>query len=61
MTPVAYRKRYALKADYPMVAPIYSEACSTMAKSIDLGRNPGQANTAKADTKPHSGSAQAQD
>ncbi len=42
MTPEEYRARYNLKADYPMVAPSYSEARRTMAKSIGLGRKPGQ-------------------
>lgn len=42
MTPAEYRARYNLKADYPMVAPSYSEARRTMAKSIGLGRKPGQ-------------------
>jgi len=49
MTPVEYRERYGLKADYPMVAPTYSEARRTMAKSIGLGRKPGQTNADKAD------------
>jgi predicted transcriptional regulator len=40
MTPEEYRERYKLKADYPMVAPSYSEARRTMAKSIGLGRKP---------------------
>ncbi|RYE96138.1 MAG: hypothetical protein EOO77_41525, partial [Oxalobacteraceae bacterium] len=52
MTPVKYRERYSLKADYPMVAPTYSEARRTMAKSIGLGRKPGQTNVARADAKP---------
>src|SRR3982750_2974505 len=52
MTPVEYRERYGLKADYPMVAPNYSEARRTMAKSIGLGRKPDQTNAAKADAKP---------
>jgi predicted transcriptional regulator len=42
LTPEEYRARYNLKADYPMVAPTYSEARRTMAKSIGLGRKPGQ-------------------
>ena len=42
LTPDDYRARYNLKADYPMVAPSYSEARRTMAKSIGLGRKPGQ-------------------
>lgn len=42
LTPEEYRARYNLKSDYPMVAPTYSEARRTMAKSIGLGRKPGQ-------------------
>jgi predicted transcriptional regulator len=42
LTPEEYRARYNLKADYPMVAEAYSEARRTMAKSIGLGRKPGQ-------------------
>jgi len=42
LTPEEYRARYNLKADYPMVAPSYSEARRTMAKSIGLGRKAGQ-------------------
>ncbi|RYF39647.1 MAG: hypothetical protein EOO38_22995 [Cytophagaceae bacterium] len=49
MTPQEYCERYGLKADYPMVAPNYSEARRTMAKSIGLGRKPGQLATPKAD------------
>ncbi len=52
MTPAEYRERYGLKADYPMVAPTYSEARRTMAKRIGLGRKPGQTNAARAETKP---------
>jgi len=42
LTPEQYRERYALKADYPMVAESYSEARRAMAKKIGLGRKPGQ-------------------
>ena len=42
LTPEEYRARYNLKADYPMVAPAYSEARRAMAKKIGLGRKPGQ-------------------
>jgi predicted transcriptional regulator len=42
LTPDAYRARYGLKADYPMVAPAYSEARRAMAKKIGLGRKPAQ-------------------
>ena len=38
MTPEQYRERYKLKADYPMVAPNYSEARRSMAKKIGLGQ-----------------------
>ncbi|WP_267397735.1 MULTISPECIES: MucR family transcriptional regulator [unclassified Sphingomonas] len=42
LTPEDYRARYNLKADYPMVAESYSEARRAMAKTIGLGRKPGQ-------------------
>ncbi len=38
LTPDDYRQRYGLRADYPMVAPAYSESRSAMAKTIGLGR-----------------------
>jgi predicted transcriptional regulator len=38
LTPDQYRQRYGLKADYPMVAPAYSEARRAMAVTIGLGR-----------------------
>ena len=37
-TPEGYRERFGLKADYPMVAPSYSEARRSMAKASGLGR-----------------------
>ncbi len=40
LTPDEYRARYGLKADYPMVAPGYSEARSATAKRLGLGRKP---------------------
>jgi len=40
MSPEEYRQRWGLPADYPMVAPNYSEARSALAKSIGLGRKP---------------------
>ena len=43
MTPDDYRQRYGLKADYPMVAPTYSENRRAMAKTIGLGRKPAAA------------------
>lgn len=53
LTPDEYRQRYGLKPDYPMVAPAYSESRSAMAKTIGLGRKPGQkAQSASAGGKP---------
>ncbi|MBB5699848.1 MucR family transcriptional regulator [Sphingomonas yantingensis] len=43
LTPDEYRARYNLKADYPMVAPSYSEARRSMAKAIGLGSKGRQA------------------
>ena len=40
LTPQAYRERWGLPSDYPMVAPSYAEKRSTLAKSIGLGRKP---------------------
>ena len=51
LTPDDYRQRYGLKADYPMVAPAYSESRSSMAKTIGLGRKrTAPATDAQADT-----------
>jgi predicted transcriptional regulator len=41
LTPDQYRARYRLPADYPMVAPAYSEARREVAKRLGLGRKPG--------------------
>src|SRR6476661_6061860 len=38
MTPAAYRQRWGLAADYPMVAPAYAAQRSELAKSSGLGR-----------------------
>jgi predicted transcriptional regulator len=40
LTPEDYRKRYGLKADYPMVAPNYADQRRELAKKIGLGRKP---------------------
>ena len=37
MTPDAYRAKWALPADYPMVAPDYAAQRRTLAKKIGLG------------------------
>jgi predicted transcriptional regulator len=38
MTPEQYRKKWKLRADYPMVAPGYSKQRSEMAKEFGLGQ-----------------------
>jgi predicted transcriptional regulator len=38
LTPAEYRARYGLKADYPIVAPGYSEQRRDVAKRLGLGR-----------------------
>ena len=38
LDPRAYRDRYGLPADYPMVAPAYAEQRSALAKAIGLGQ-----------------------
>jgi len=40
MTPEDYRAKWGLPADYPMVAPNYAAARSTLAKFTGLGRKP---------------------
>ena len=40
MTPDAYRAKWGLPRDYPMVAPSYAATRSGLAKKIGLGRKP---------------------
>lgn len=42
LDPQAYRERWGLAADYPMVAPEYAETRRDLAVKIGLGRKPGQ-------------------
>lgn len=49
LTPDAYRQKWGLPNDYPMVAPNYSASRSNLAKSMGLGRKPAPAK--KAPTK----------
>jgi predicted transcriptional regulator len=37
LTPVAYRERYGLSRDYPLVSPNYAKVRSSLAKKIGLG------------------------
>ena len=45
ITPDQYRKRWALPADYPMVAPNYAKKRSKLAKAIGLGTRPRRKRT----------------
>lgn len=38
LTPEAYRKKWGLPRDYPMVAPNYASTRSALAKQVGLGR-----------------------
>ena len=50
LTPDAYRAKWRLPADYPMVAPNYAAQRSAMAVQIGLGRKPAGAATAPSAT-----------
>src|SRR5262245_23556735 len=39
LSPEQYREKWGLPVDYPMVAPNYAEARSSLAKKIGLGQN----------------------
>lgn len=41
LTPVQYRERYGLRADYPMVSVNYADTRRNIAREIGLGRKPG--------------------
>ena len=51
MTPDEYRAKWGLPADYPMVAPNYALARSTLAKELGLGRRQEAVETAPSMTK----------
>ena len=48
MTPEAYRERWGLAPDYPMVAPNYARQRSRLAKEIGLGTRARRARGVKA-------------
>jgi predicted transcriptional regulator len=56
LTPVEYRIKWGLPADYPMVAPNYAKARSALAKAAGLGLRrkpkPAPAKTTKAKAAP---------
>jgi predicted transcriptional regulator len=43
MTPEAYRAKWGLKPNYPMVAPEYAQRRREIARTIGLGRKPRKA------------------
>jgi predicted transcriptional regulator len=47
LTPDQYRELFALKSDYPMVAPSYAASRSELALRIGLGRPKKKARTSK--------------
>ena len=47
LTPEAYREKWGLPRDYPMVAPKYAAARSELAKKMGLGRKPAATVKAK--------------
>ncbi|WP_214474565.1 MucR family transcriptional regulator [Mesorhizobium sp. dw_380] len=47
LTPDAYRAKWGLPSDYPMVAPNYAASRSQLAKSIGLGRKAAEVVPAK--------------
>ena len=42
LTPEAYREKWGLPRDYPMVAPNYAATRSELAKKLGLGRKPAK-------------------
>jgi predicted transcriptional regulator len=46
LTPAAYRERWGLRRDYPMVSPNYAARRRELAKSIGLGRHSKRADQA---------------
>lgn len=57
LTPDEYRAKWGLPRDYPMVAPSYAAARSTLAKTMGLGRKPKAPEPAPAPTKKSRGRA----
>ena len=48
LTPDAYRAKWKLPSDYPMVAPAYAKQRSELALSLGLGRKAGKLTVKKA-------------
>ena len=47
LSPEEYREKWGLARDYPMVAPAYAAARSSLAKSMGLGRRSGTGATGR--------------
>ena len=52
LIPQAYRAKWGLKPDYPMVAPAYSAKRQALAKEIGLGRKPTATPAPESEPKP---------
>jgi predicted transcriptional regulator len=52
LAPQAYRAKWGLKPDYPMVAPAYSAKRQALAKEIGLGRKPAPTPAPELEPKP---------
>jgi predicted transcriptional regulator len=52
LSPDAYRAKWGLPKDYPMVAPAYSAARSSLAKQMGLGQGVGRAVEARNSARP---------
>jgi predicted transcriptional regulator len=50
MTPQEYRQKWGLPSSYPMVAPNYAAIRSALAKTMGLGRKPGEGPKGKGST-----------
>lgn len=54
LNPDQYRAKWALPKDYPMVAPNYAAARSSLAKQMGLGRVSGESTGAAGEKRPRS-------
>src|SRR4051794_31246768 len=52
LSPDAYRAKWGLPRDYPMVAPNYAAVRSGLAKQIGLGRKPASASGPEPEPEP---------
>src|SRR5262249_52151036 len=57
LSPEAYREKWGLAHDYPMVAPAYAAARSDLAKNMGLGRRSGTGASGRRGTAASSASA----